>query len=550
MKTALLVTMGLLSVTSAIAKESVTLPLTEFKTLYRDSIEQAISDLSDKKTIASLISIEKADYQLTIDETIASGHISISGSLVQGKPEPIILFDTDLAVTELISVTGGRLISRFGKYCFVSDGSAEFTILMQVSITVDEDAKSRFLSFSIPTALQNSLKLDLRNNEKLIAMPGIQTEPGQYYFSPRDKIELRLEKPQSDETKRAPVIDTFTRISHRGKHLLLTSYFTPLRNYDQSIQIKTPAGARYLDSNLKPSWIKVAGKKKKKSDRLKVTLPSGRTQPFYIRYELPLDNKANEYALSLVSINGNKGREGEFTIEQPADRELSLSGDNITHNLSFERLPIALREYSNLTTSYAHLSSDSSVKLHIKKYKSVAMPEIVLESLQFFAVFDEGGSVMSSLKIQVPAQANDRLQIKPIPGAELWSVTVNNKSQAMFKLDEGMWIVPIQSGVKSVVEVKFLQAGESLGIQGQLQALVPDTGLTARYLHVAIALPKRVELVSLDADLAPAEDQSWIDDADYSGQAHYFSRAFYKGQSLDLAVYYKEPVTQLVEASR
>jgi len=522
------------------AQESVTLPLGEYQSLYREHIEQAISDKLPTDTRPPLISIDKASYQLNIDQHIAKGRVELSGVLIRGQPEPLPLFTSELAVTELESVQGGQVISDEKGYRFVSDGSERFAIKLSVSLALNEDARSRYLAFEIPRAVQNSLKIAISSDERIVEAPGVALAAGHYYFSPRSHLQLRIHKHETSGQQQAPVIDTFTRIEQQDNQLLLTSYFIPLRDVDSPFKLKLSAGAHYLESSLPPSQLKVS-----EDGPIQIDLAQAKKPAFYIRYELSMDGNSQQYRLTLPEIERNKGRQGEFIVEQPIDRELTVNADGLKANLPSERLPPNIRNWAEIHSPYARVASGTALQLDIKKYRPVPTPDVVLDAVRFFSIFDESGNVMSTLRLQVPAHSGERLHIKPIPGAELWSVNVNGKSQSMYSLDDALWIIPIQAQQQSLVELKFLQRGGRLGLSGHVNTMLPETGLTARNVYVAIGLPQRVELVSLDGDVIPASAESWVHKQTFSGRRYFFKRAFYKGQALGLTVYYKEPVNPL-----
>jgi hypothetical protein len=102
--------------------------------------------------------------------------------------------------------------------------------------------------------------------------------------------------------------------------------------------------------------------------------------------------------------------------------------------------------------------------------------------------------------------------------------------------------VPLAGGEASAVELAYLRRGPKLGLQGRLEAPLPATGLPARNLHVAVVLPPRVELVSVEGDLAAAPGSAWEIPEAYAGRRHYFRRAFDRGEGASAAFLYKEPV--------
>jgi hypothetical protein len=73
---------------------------------------------------------------------------------------------------------------------------------------------------------------------------------------------------------------------------------------------------------------------------------------------------------------------------------------------------------------------------------------------------------------------------------------------------------------------------------------MPETGLPARHVLVGLALPARVEVLSVEGPVNPEPGATVAPPAEFAGDPHYFSRAFHKGEGMQLAVYYKEPVKE------
>ncbi|MFH1708227.1 MAG: hypothetical protein ABIF71_09960 [Planctomycetota bacterium] len=81
-------------------------------------------------------------------------------------------------------------------------------------------------------------------------------------------------------------------------------------------------------------------------------------------------------------------------------------------------------------------------------------------------------------------------------------------------------------------ELAYLNKGAPLGLHGRLEITVPRIGL-----------PARVDLLSLDGPVSPAAAPAGKAPAEFIGRPHHFARSFYKGEAMQLAVAYKEPVT-------
>jgi hypothetical protein len=102
-------------------------------------------------------------------------------------------------------------------------------------------------------------------------------------------------------------------------------------------------------------------------------------------------------------------------------------------------------------------------------------------------------------------------------------------------------VIPLDEGA-SVIELAYLQKGEKLGLEGRLNVMVPATGLAARKLNVAIALAERVELIAMEGGLEPTQGSGWPTVQGFAGKPYFFTRPFYRGDQLDAAIYYQEPL--------
>jgi hypothetical protein len=161
--------------------------------------------------------------------------------------------------------------------------------------------------------------------------------------------------------------------------------------------------------------------------------------------------------------------------------------------------------------------------------------------MHLYTSFSENGSALSVLRLELPAAAGRRLQLQPIAGAEIWSLSVNGQPRSLYSQEAGNWVIPLDEGA-SVVELAYLQKGDKLGLKGRLPVLVPATGLAARKLNVAIALAERVELIAMEGELEPTAGNGWPSVPGFAGKPYFFTHPFYRGTQLDAAIYYQEPL--------
>jgi hypothetical protein len=146
--------------------------------------------------------------------------------------------------------------------------------------------------------------------------------------------------------------------------------------------------------------------------------------------------------------------------------------------------------------------------------------------------------------MDVPATAGARLALHAIPGVEIWSLKVNGKSRQVYSDNAETWIIPLAGSESSRVELALLGKSEKLGLHGRLETTIPETGIPAKHLHVGIALPARVQLLSVEGPVSPAPSSKLRVPSEFIGTPYFFSRAFYKGEGMTLAVSYKEPVRE------
>ena len=179
-----------------------------------------------------------------------------------------------------------------------------------------------------------------------------------------------------------------------------------------------------------------------------------------------------------------------------------------------------------------------------KHFKPVRTPSLVLDSVSYFTSFEENGSVLNVLVMDVPKTAKSYVEIDAIPGTRIWSLKVNHQHKKIYsKGPKGAkWIIPLSRRKTSHVELAMIQHGKKLGLHGRLETALPGLALAARKVNMAIALPHRVRLISFEGPLTSGAKNSVPPPKEFIGNPYYFSRAFYKGQGMTIAVMYKEPV--------
>ena len=521
----------LLASFDCLAASTVTVPWEEFKDLYAERLRAELESQAPEAPPA-VYTIEEAVYQLVLAENGVSGRVTLRGQVLAGKPEPLDLFERGVAITGVDEMQGGTLISAEDGYRLYVGAGESFQLAFTIIAPVQEDQRSRFVAFRIPQAVKNELQLTVANGLRVLEAPGLRPGQGGYYFSPSQ--ELRLRFAALGQTAAAPAVDTFTRIELSGNRYGFTAFFMPVQALSGPLKIRFQ-GARFVGSSLKPSWVKEAD-----DDELIVTLPDDWQQPFTLQYE----RDAVTGEIVLPGIEGNQGREGEFQIREPVEARISAIAEGLQRDLPVSRLPAALRRFVQATGSYSRSAENAVLELDVLRFEAVSAPEIVLDTINFYLSFTENGSALSVLRLELPPDTGQKLALKPIPGAEIWSLSVNNEARSLYRQGEDSWIIPLAAEGASIVELAYLQKGDKLGLKGRLALSMPETGLAARRVDVAIALPERIELVALEGELEPAKGKTWPRVQGFAGKPYYFSHPFYRGEALDAAIFYKEPIDE------
>jgi len=134
----------------AMADDNVSIPWVEFKQLYHDRVAKEIKEKIPKEDPEQILSMEESRYILAIGEQYAKGEVVLSGKLIQGKEQPIALFDSDIIIDSIKTVTGGALFygdDELPAILFRPDGTKDFKIDLSFFIPIQEDAVSRFINF-------------------------------------------------------------------------------------------------------------------------------------------------------------------------------------------------------------------------------------------------------------------------------------------------------------------------------------------------------------------------------------------------------------------
>ena len=541
MRLATVLTALLIAVIPVLGEEGVFIPWNEFETLYRDYVEREIMKTAmEPRAEPQVYSIDEARYQCHVRPDGAEVDVLVSGRVISGPPEPIPLFGSDVVITSIDQVTGGAVItpSDLNVTAILPDGSGPaFQFIARLLVRAGEDGGAKSISFSIPRALQNTLEVSIPGELRLLDAQGIADGDGIYRFSASPSLSLRYADTQRLEAATVIQIDSLSRISAQRGRTFIATHFLPVRAVPDSLIIHVPSGAKYLSSSLRAASIRELD-----NGQYELTIPSEERGAFTIEWALDTPSDGGPVVLTLPVIEGNGGQQGRFILDEPEDGQIAAAADGLVSRIPAGRLPEPLRQAAAGVQFYMSVPAESPVTLTPTRFQPVSTPVTVLESQYFFSSFEENGNVLSVVVMDVPPDVGPRLELKAVPNAEIWSLTVNGVKKKVYGGDAGTWMIPLDAGQPSHVELAFLEEKEKLGLQGRLEASIPETGLPSQEVRIGIALPSRVELLSMEGPVSPAKGDEWTAPAEFAGNRYYFSRAFYKGEGMALAVSYKEPV--------
>lgn len=538
----------LMTCAPAWAEDGIVVPWEEFKSLYRQSIEREMLQQSAAPAKAPQVhSIDEARYRLVIGETGAQGELALSGKVVSGGPDPIPILDNAVAVSEIREVVGGALVSGAlvsapdaTRLAFLPDPNAkEFRMTIAFLLRPQEEKGLRAISLAIPASARNSLELTLPQGARLAEEPGIADATGIYHLAAQPRLSVKyLDKEQASAPAVTVIeIDSVTRVRVEKGRLMMATSFRPTRAAPELLVLHAPTGAQFVGSSLKASRIT-----KSADDRYAIAFPASERAPFSVDFAIDGWAEKGEVGFTLPSIDGNTGAEGRFVVDEPDDGQVTVTGEGLVTGIPVEKLGEGFADAVGRNRVCLKAQPNMPIMLAYKAFRTVGTPTTVLDTQGLFVSFEENGNVLSVLRMDVPPELGARLKLKAVAGAEIWSLTVNNVKQSVYSGEEGVWIVPLDGAQVSHIELAFLRRGPKLALQGALEAAMPETGLPSRELYVGIALPPRVNLLSLEGPVSPANGEAWQPPKDFLGRPHFFSRSFYRGEGMTFGVAYKEPV--------
>jgi hypothetical protein len=531
-----------LAATIAQGGDTVSVPWEEVKTLYRESVRREIMDKAEesaKQRRPQVHAIDEAVYRVSVGRQSASGEVLLSGRVLEGGPDPIPLFDAGVVLGPVRTVAGGTLLCRpedGGRIAFLPGGQTNFQVELMFLLPAREDGRSRAVAFTPPTALRGSLTVALPPDLTLVAASGLADSNAVRRLAPGEPVVIRFSE-ASATAEAALEADLLTTVGFRDEAPVISLLVAPVKPVNRPLMLRAPPGFKLDTLSTSSPWS--AG-----SDPgvCRVSLPADFREQLRAEFVPERQTAGHTFAFVLPAIEGNTGQEGWLTTTDPDDGQIVMTSDAPMAEVSVGRLPPALRQQAARGRACSRVKAGQRVTAELKRFAAVSTPPIVMDSVRFFSSFEENGGVLSVLQLDVPAEAGPRLRVKAAPEAEVWSLTVNGERRNVYANGDGAWVIPLAAAGTSRVELAFLCAQPKLGLQGRLETAVPETPFPARHVLVGLALPARVEVLSVEGPVNPAPGTAVKPPAEFAGKPHYFSRAFYKGEGMKVAAFYKEPV--------
>jgi hypothetical protein len=523
--------------------------------LYRESIEREVraSIAKPKKRQTSLVySVDSARYTAAVTNQGAAIDVQLSGRVLSGTPAPIPLFGEGVIVTDIVCPTEGyaAVLSKGEVVALLPpETPGPFEVSARIFAETIETDTGRKVMVDIPRALQNTLSVSLPEEAQLLDAPGLPDEEGVYRFAARGDLSLTFAAGRGLAAADAEAVemDGFTRIRVERDRLFLTTYLVPLRPLPPAITVRPPEEANFVGASLRASRIA------RQEDGGYVLDTSGLDEaPLWIEFAREIPAAADAIELSLPAVVDNRGQTGRFALMEPDDIQVSVTAEGLVDALPVERLGQALAEAATGQQRFRSVPADALLTMTFHRYTPVETPTTVLAHQTLYSVFEENGSVLSTLMLEVPPEVGPRLRLAAVPDARVWSLTVNGMRRQVFSGEDGQWVVPLDGDTVSKVVLSYLREGKRLGLHGRLETTLPETGLAARDVRIGIALPERIDLLNIEGPVGPASGKGWETPGDFDGRTFFFSRAFYNGEGMTVGVAYKEPVdtTQMAKGEK
>ena len=525
---------------STFGQGDIAVPWPEVRDLLTASVEREMRDeLAPSAKKAQICAIEAARFQVTAGDERVHGEVTVTGRIIEGDPAPVPLLGSDFIISELKHVEGGAvyLAENGGGLLFMpAAGLPQFEVNVAFLLNAVEESGTREAAFETPPAIANTMSLALPQGAQLLSLPGVRDSGGLYHLPAAQRVSITYADTGTTPAAASIEVDSVSRISVQERRVCITTYFLPVRPVAAPLLVRGPDGAEVLSSDLSASRIKPS------NGAYEVSLPVAQSNPFAIEFGIPVPGESGEVSFKLPVIEGNVGQQGRFALEEPEGTLVSATAPALVAQIPVARLGAALAENFANIRHFSSINPDTPIALSVKRFSMISAPPTVLESQEFFAAIEENGDILSVLSLDIPPEFGTRLALKAVENGRIWSIAVNDARKEVYEGDAGTWIIPLDGHETSRVRLAFLRSGPKLGLQGTLDVIVPETGLVSQKVHIGVALPERIELLSVEGPVNNDSGEGRMFPPELVGHPHYFSRSFYRGEGMTLSLSYREPI--------
>ncbi len=512
--------------------ETVTVPWTQFKELYREHLKKELAKQIEpvKKKVVP-IALTNCDCKVVFSKKLCLISYKIKG--LRGNIDKEPLLKKNYAVISS-KTDGGVRLQRFPEgigLLLTAEKKLEFLTEFTVSVPVKVVDGDYLVELEIPNSLTNVVTVEFRDDLRLGSFPADKIDGRKNIFSVAPGVfDLRAVDSNVKKVKWFPDLDIFTNYKFGVNRMQLQIKALVNPGSSRAFCLKLSAGIRCSRGAL-PRFIRVDS-----SGELNVNLPE-KVNNFTVTCETDLKPQVEQVTVKQPFVPGNRGREGFFALAQPLGAEVAVAAKGLQRDL----FPADITAAGAGTLSCWSSPVSNPLTFTIKKLNKVSSPEVIVETIFFCSALEENGSIISSLSFEYPGSG--ALKLKKLTDGKLWRFTINGKKSGIYE-DGKYWRVELPAEHKTNrVEMAFLLTGKKPGIQGIYSSTMPDCGLNARRVVYTAVLPKRLELRGFEGgidplpkDIAPPHLPRGI-----SGNRYNFYRPYYTGGEIKAEFFYREP---------
>ncbi|MDJ0809801.1 MAG: hypothetical protein QNJ01_06850, partial [Desulfobacterales bacterium] len=374
MRLGMLLVLLLFNVSVCVAGE-VALPWEELKQLYREKIERELAPPPEAAT--PVYSLASAHYHLKVTADTVQGTMKLRGAVLTGKVAQIPIFKGPVAIQKIERAAGGDLVvapEPTARVFFRPSGSEPFEIHLAFLAPVREDHNGRLAEIPIPTALQNTLRIETAGDVELIEVPGIRNAQGLFHFTTRSVLRVRFGDAQMVARHRRPLIDMLAEISFRDDRLRIRCLLATPQGFPESFRIALPPGFGFVGAT--PNRIGVSVH----PDQTLTVRPQHRAaRTMALLFAENRAARRETATLALPRILENEGLQGHFILKSPDNALLSLANHEAYLPVSAVRLPAGLRAAAEAADRVFKAGDQVPVKLRIQSLAPVAAAPLVLD---------------------------------------------------------------------------------------------------------------------------------------------------------------------------